>query len=135
MKIKDVINGIKTDMEAVLPALVEKYGQPPLDDFSVGYPFSQDKLSCCLRFAKLEFLGDFEFIVHLSLPHTEEEAAYDYLQAVCEYLANFETVDYGFYEGTYILELYENDFNHGDIQAFFSVTLKKAVEDCDLGVG
>jgi hypothetical protein len=135
MKIGEIIAGVKSDMEAVLPALVEKYGQPPVDDFSVGYPFSQDKLSCCLRLSKLEFLGDFEFIVHLSLPHTEEEAAYGYLQAVCEYLANFETVGYGFYAGTYTLELYENDFNHGDIQALFFVTLKKAAEDCELGVG
>jgi hypothetical protein len=135
MNIKQIISGIKNDMEKALPALVEKQGQPPIEDFSIGYPFNQDKISCCVRLSKLEFLGDFEFIIHLSLPHTDEDAAYDYLQAVCAYLTNLETTDYGFYTGTYILELYENDFNHGDVQAIFSVTLKKAEDDCDLGVG
>jgi hypothetical protein len=132
MNIKDIITGIKDDMKAALPALIEEYFQPPIEDFSVGYPFNQDKLSCCVRLAKLEFMGDFEFIIHLSLPHTDEDAAYDYLQAVRDYLTNLETTDYGFYTGTYILEMYENDFNHGDIQALFSVTLKKAVDDCGL---
>lgn len=132
MNIKQIITGIKENIEETLPALVEKYGQPPVDNYAVGYPFDQDKLACCVRLSKLEFLGDFEFIIHLSLPHTDEEAAYDYLQAARDYLTDFETADYGYYTGTYILELYENDFNHGDIQALFSVTLKKAADDCDL---
>jgi hypothetical protein len=130
--IKQIINGIKDDMEAALPAPLEARGLPPPDYYGVGYPFDQDKLSLCLRLSKLEFLGDFEFIAHLSLPRVEENAAYDYLQALCDYLNNFNTVDYGYYAGSYTLELYENDFNRGDIQAFFNVTLKNAVEDCGI---
>jgi hypothetical protein len=135
MSINKIITGIKDDIKLVLPGLIEKYYQPPIEDFTIGYPFNQEKRTCSLRLAKLEFMGDFEFIIHLSLPKIDEDAAYDYLQAVCDYLTDFDTTDYGFYTGSYTLDLYESDFNHGDIQALFSVTLKKAVTDCDIGVG
>jgi hypothetical protein len=132
MTIKEIITGIKTNIESVLPAILERLGLPPIVYYGIGYPFDQDKLSVCVRLTSFEFAGDLIFIIHLSLPHVAEEAAYDYLQAMQDYLNNFDTASFGYYAGTYILEMYENDFNRGDIQALFSITLKKAIDDCDI---
>jgi hypothetical protein len=132
MTVKQIITGIKDDIAEKLPSFIAACGLPPVDNYPVGYPFDQDKLSCCVRLSKLEFLGDLEFIIHLSLPRVTEEAAYDYLEAARNYLTDFDTTDYGYYAGTYILDMYENDFNHGDVQAYFLVTLKKAADDCGL---
>jgi hypothetical protein len=134
MKVSETITRIKDSLQAELPALLEEAGAGPIAYYGAGYAFNQDDTACCVRLASLSFLENFEFAVHLSLPHIQETEAYLYMDALVKFLnEKFDTNDYGYTVGRYTLDVFETDFNHGDVQALFMVTMDKAADDCDIG--
>jgi hypothetical protein len=134
MKVSEIITGIKDSLQAELPALLEEAGAAQIIYYGIGYPFNQDDTSCCVSFAGLVFLENMQFNIHLALPHIQETDAYLYIDALVKFLnEKFDTNDYGYTVGRYTLDVFETDFNHGDVQALFMVTMDKAADDCDLG--
>jgi hypothetical protein len=134
MKVSEIITGIMYSLQSELPVLLEEAGAGEIAYYGVGYAFNQDDTACCVRFASLSFLENFEFAIHLSLPHIQETDAYLYIDALVKFLnEKFDTNDYGYTVGRYTLDVFETDFNHGDVQALFMVTMDKAADDCDIG--
>jgi hypothetical protein len=134
MKISETITGIMDSIQAELPALLEEAGAGEIAYYGIGYAFNQDDTSCCVSFAGLAYLENMQFNIHLALPHIDESAAYLYIDALVKFLnEKFDTNDYGYTTGKYTLDVFETDFNHGDVQALFMVTMEKAADDCDIG--
>jgi hypothetical protein len=134
MKVSEIITGIMDSLQAELPALLEEAGAGEIAYYGIGYAFNQDDTACCVRLASVAFLENLEFAVHLSLPHIQETDTYLYIDALVKFLnEKFDTNDYGYTTGKYTLDVFETDFNHGDVQALFMVTMEKAADDCDIG--
>jgi hypothetical protein len=132
MTIKQTMTDIKDGLKTALLALLEAAGVPDFAAYIVGFPSDQTALTCCVRLAALKEKESLEFIIHLALPRLAEIDSYTYIQAVKDYLdADFDQSEYDFLTGTYSLDIMEANFTKGDIQAFFSVTLTRAIDDCD----
>jgi hypothetical protein len=131
MTLAEIIEAAREDLAAKLPALLEKSGAPDFSRYAVGYPDTQEESFCCVRLAAVKDKNDFEFIIHLALPGVSEAASYVYLEAVREYLDGaFEPYLYGYDTFTWNLQVFETEFEHGDIQALISVTMSRQPDDC-----
>lgn len=131
-KINEILHDIKDDMSAKLPAILTTYLLPNFDVYALGYPTDQGKAFCCVRFNRREISDgkeSFTFTVHLQLPGIDEETSYKYIDAVSEYLNDLETNNYGYYGGSYTIEMLEN-FRVADNQVFFDYTMADAMDDC-----
>jgi hypothetical protein len=135
MTINDIIEAVRTDLAASLPQLLEAAGRPDFSRYTVGFPDNQDDTFCCVLFASVQSgsAGNFEFVIHLALPGLSETAAYDYLEAVREYLGangGFNTEPLGYDTRTWESRVFDTEFTNGDIQALFSVTMSRQADDC-----
>jgi hypothetical protein len=74
--------------------------------------------------------GALEFIIHLALPGVSETGAYDYLEAVREYLDGGVGAAIGYDTEKWESQVFDTDFTNGDIQALFSVTMTRQTDDC-----
>jgi hypothetical protein len=131
MTIAEIIVAVKEDLAAKLPPLLEQAGAPDLSRYAVGYPDTQNESFCCVRLAAVKGKEDFEFIIHLALPGVSEAASYVYIEAAREYLdGSFEPYLYGYDTFNWDLQVFETEFEHGDIQALISVTMSRQLDDC-----
>jgi hypothetical protein len=134
MTIGGIIEAVRADMEAKLPALLGAAGQPDLSRYAAGYPDNQDGTFCCVRFAAMSEGADsesLEFIIHLALPGVSETGAYGYAEAAREYLkSDFAPAKLGYETFRFEVQMFETDFSNGDIQALFSVTVSRQNDDC-----
>jgi hypothetical protein len=130
-KVNEIIVQIKDDIAAKLPGILAAYGVPDFDMYGVGYPTAQEKRFCAVRFNRGDANGNpsFTFTVQLQLPGAGETEAYKYLDAVSEYLSETETNDYGYYTGSFTIEMLEN-FRVSDTEIFFDYTMTDVIDDC-----
>jgi hypothetical protein len=133
-KVNEIITQIKDDISANLPALLSAGGVPDFDMYGVGYPTDQAKTFCAVRFNRGDVNNNpsFTFTVQLQLPGIEETEAYKYLDAMSQYLSEMETSGYGYYTGSFTIELLEN-FRVSDTEIFFDYTMTDVSDDCEEG--
>jgi hypothetical protein len=133
MTIGGIIEAVRSDLAARLPALLEAAGAADFSRYIAGFPDNQDESFCCARFAAMKndgSGGSMEFIIHASLPGISETAAYVYLEAVRQYLNDFDTAPLGYDTASWESQVFDTDFSNGDIQALFSVTMTRQFDDC-----
>ncbi|MDR0374407.1 MAG: hypothetical protein LBH85_01605 [Treponema sp.] len=131
MKTKAIIEAVRDDLAANLPAIFNAEGVKGVDHFTIGSPANQEQTFCCVRLASLQGKKQIEFIIHLALPGVSELESYGCIQAVITYLDDeFDPTACGFDTSDYELRVLENIFTHGDIEILFSVMLNRELDDC-----
>ena len=129
MNISEIIEGVKADIAAKLPPRMAELAG--FEHYHTGYPTNQDERFCCVRLASIKDKTSIEIVIHFALPAVSETQAYGYLDAGVGYLErDFAPAAWGYDKHEWDLQIFETDFTSGDIQAIFSVTMTREVDDC-----
>ncbi|MDR1469326.1 MAG: hypothetical protein LBT00_08545 [Spirochaetaceae bacterium] len=131
MTIGEIVEAVRADLAGKLPSLLEAGGAPDFARYTVGYPDNQDETFCCVGLAAMKGKESVEIIIHLTLPGLSETCSYVYLEGVRKYLdTKFKPSNLGYDTSAWELQVFETELNHGDIQALFSVTMSRELDDC-----
>jgi len=130
-KLKPVLQLMLSDIESKLPNLLIEHEAKQFNGYSLGYPVNLEKLLLCLRIAEgSDDTGiKLTFDIHAQLPGITEIESYSYLDAINEYLEDFEPQLIGFTDGSYSFALKDNS-RMSTIEIFWSVTLSEPKDDC-----
>jgi hypothetical protein len=128
----ETVTLIEKDLAAKLPDMLSAVSLPDFDRYGAGYPTDQDKKFCAVRFnsgSRSAGAATFTFTVQFQLPGIGEEDAYRYIDAASRYLSELETQEYGYYTGSFTVEMLEN-FRVSDTEVFFDYTMTGVMDDC-----
>jgi len=130
--VKQTMEKIKDDIAGVLPELLKKYGAKQFDGYLIGFPTDPEKTLIGLWVG--EYGNDVSikliFTIHAQLPGVTEIEAYNYIDAINEYLEDFNPQIAGYTDGSYALIVKDGD-RKSSIELLYSVTLVCPKDDCD----
>ncbi|MCL2294471.1 MAG: hypothetical protein FWC36_06380 [Spirochaetes bacterium] len=133
VNINNTINEIFKSIKSSLPEILINKGLDDFQSYQIGYPHEQKRLNCAVRYAEhnVNFSEiEFVFIIHLQFADVLETDAYKYIDSVSEYLSNnFKLSGYTGFSYETVLQ---DDLEKGGLDAYFEITLKKEVDDCDM---
>ena len=131
--IKKSLTTILADIETCLPERLGVHGAGQFAGYAIGYPVDPEKVLLCVRFAagsddESEVL---EFDIHAQFPGMSELDAYNYMDAVNDYLDNyFDPQIAGYVAGSYSIGATDNP-RTSILEVFWSVKLTQPKDDCD----
>ena len=130
--IKKSLTTILADIEACLPALLTEHDAGQFAGYAIGYPVDPEKVLLCVRFAagSDDTSETLEFDIHAQFPSTSELDAYNYMDAVNDYLDGFDPQIAGYVDGSYSIGATDNP-RTSILEVFWSVKLTGPKDDCD----
>ena len=130
--IKKSLTTILADIKGLLPALLTEHGAGQFAGYSIGYPVDPEKVLLCVRFAtgSDDASETLEFDIHGQFPGVSELDAYNYMDAVNDYLDNFDPQIAGYVDGSYSIGATDNP-RTSILEVFWSVKLTRPKDDCD----
>jgi len=130
--VKTTIEKILSDIEVKLPPILIKKDLLEIDHYVIGFPVDPEKIYLCVRAAEGSDDTNIKLVfdIQVQLPGIEEVDAYDYIDAVNEYLNDFDPSIASFTDGSCQF-LIKDDERNSTLQIYWSVTLMYPKDDCD----
>jgi hypothetical protein len=130
--VKESLTTILSDIQKLLPPLLEAKKIKQFDGYSIGFPVNPEKLLLCVRLASFadDTSNTLEFDIHAQFPGILEVEVYDYIDAVNDYLNNFDPQIVGFTDGSCSGIVHDKP-RTGTVEVFWSVKLTHPKDDCD----
>ena len=131
--IKDIMQNILTGIENGLPPILQGYGLENFAGYSMGFNVDPKKNLLCVRVHNTEtdnLTVTFNFIIEAQLPGVKEIEAYEYADAVNEYLKGFDPQAAGFTAASCSFE-FSDDIRTAAVVITWRVTLTGQKDDCD----
>ena len=129
--IKELIQCIRSDMEAKIPGILDSNGLKHFEKYAIGNSVEKQELALYVKIAEFTRRGEtVTFLVQAQLPANEAEMN-EYMDAVNEYFeGHFSTEKIGFLDFGYSIAVVD-DARAAITDVFWEVTLSKTLDDCD----
>ena len=129
--VKQIMKAILDDMKTNLQPIIANHGIK-IDSYVFGFPIDPEKLIIGVWLAEGNDDANNKLVysIQVQLPGIEEVDAYRYIDAVNEYLNDFNPQIAGYTDGSFMFVLRDGE-RKSSIEIIYSITLTSPKDDCD----